>query len=235
MQALRVEAPQDEEDAVSVVGCGRALLGEEIAIVDPDSLARLPADAIGEIWVRGPHIASGYFGNEEATRESFAGTIAGEPSAAWLRTGDLGFLDAQGELFIAGRSKDLIIVRGSNHYPQDIEHTVQAADACLRKGFGAAFAVMGNDGQERVVVVQEAERSRLHAIDIGEVVGNIREAVADEHGLSLHDVVLIRPGSIAKTTSGKIQRRLTRKLWQEGLLDRLGPDKSAERNLPGDR
>jgi acyl-CoA synthetase (AMP-forming)/AMP-acid ligase II len=130
-------------------------------------------------------------------------------------------MGADGEVFVTGRIKDLIIVRGVNHYPQDIEATVQAIDSRMRPGFGAAFANLDQSGQERVVIVQEVERSHRHNLDVGEIVGGIREAVADAHGLSVHEVVLVRPGSIPKTTSGKIQRRLTRTLWLNGELTHL--------------
>jgi acyl-CoA synthetase (AMP-forming)/AMP-acid ligase II len=218
MNAGRIDAASEDADGVAAIGCGRALVGEEIAIVDAESRGRLPRDRVGEIWVRGPNVAAGYWGNEAESRETFAAQIRDEPAAGWLRTGDLGFLDDTGELFVTGRIKDVIIVRGANHYPQDIEHTAQATAACLRAGFGAAFAVADAAGQERLVIVQEVERSRRHTLDIAEIAGGIREAVAEEHGLSVSEVVLVRPGSIPKTTSGKIQRRLTRTLWLNGEL-----------------
>jgi acyl-CoA synthetase (AMP-forming)/AMP-acid ligase II len=213
MNAGRIETPGDDADAFLIVGCGGALAGEEIAIVDPDTQTRLSCDRVGEIWARGGNVAGGYWGNDAASREKFAARIAGEGDADWLRTGDLGFVDAAGEVFVTGRIKDVIIVRGANHYPQDIEHTAQATAACLRAGFGAAFSVCDPGGQERLVIVQEVERSHRNKLDVDEIAGGIREAVAEEHGLSVSDVVLVRPGSIPKTTSGKIQRRLTRTLW----------------------
>jgi acyl-CoA synthetase (AMP-forming)/AMP-acid ligase II len=217
----RIEAPLDGADIFSIVGCGRALAGEEIAIVDPQTLTRLECDRVGEIWVRGANVAGGYWRQEETSRETFAGQIAGEGSGFWLRTGDLGFLDADGEMFVTGRIKDVIIVRGANHYPQDIEHTAQATASCLRAGFGAAFAVADLDGQERLVIVQEVERSQRRQLDIEGVVAGIREAVAEQHGLSVSEVVLVHPGSIPKTTSGKIQRRLTKARWINGEFDPL--------------
>jgi len=213
--SVLVSAAREWESPVS---CGPALAGEELAIVDPVGCTRLEAGQVGEIWVRGPNVAAGYWCNREASDETFGGMIAGEPDARWLRTGDLGHLDRAGVLFVAGRLKDLIIVRGINHYPQDIEDTVQAADPALRAGFGAAFSVPDADSLERVIVVQEVERSRRHALDVEEIVGTIREAVAEKHGLALHDVLLVDPGSIPRTTSGKIRRQLTRMMWQEGRL-----------------
>ncbi len=214
----------------AIVGCGQALNGESIAIVDPDTRMRLAPGQIGEIWVAGPNVAGGYWRNEAATAETFGAQIAGESGAAWLRTGDLGFVDAGGELFVTGRLKDLIIVRGVNHYPQDIEHTAQAAHPGLRAGFGAAFAVLDAAGGERVVLVQEIERSFRHNLDAAEAVADVREAVAETHELALHDVALVAPGTIPKTTSGKIQRRLIRQFWEEGRLERM--DALAKTALP---
>ena len=221
LQANRIEAASDASDEQTVVGCGRALFGEDIAIVDPEEYTRLPHDRVGEIWVRGNNVAGGYWRNEEASRHNFAAAIVDEPGTVWLRTGDLGFVDAQGELFVTGRIKDLIIVRGANHYPQDIEHTAQATAPYLRAGFGAAFSTMNATGEERVVIVQEIERSYRQKVDFDDVVGAIREAISEEHGLSVQDVVLVRPGAIPKTTSGKIQRRLTHALWRDGKLPTL--------------
>jgi acyl-CoA synthetase (AMP-forming)/AMP-acid ligase II len=220
MGALRIEAAVDDDaGAITVVGCGRALAGEDIAIVDPDTRERLVFGSIGEIWVRGTNVAEGYWKNQAESEATFGAEIAGQSGEPWLRTGDLGYLDLHGELYVTGRIKDLIIVRGVNHYPQDIEYTVQSVDACLRPGFGAAFAVTGPQGQDRVIVVQEVERVHRHRADLDEVVASMREVVADEHELAIHDIVLVMPGTIPKTTSGKIQRRLTRRLWEEGRLE----------------
>ncbi len=148
--------------------------------------------------------------------------IAGEDDgAAWLRTGDLGFLDAAGELFITGRIKDLIIIRGINHYPQDIEHTVQLSHPAFRENCGAAFSVPDDRGEETLVVVQEIERTERNRIDAAEMKGLIREGVTDQHELFARHIALIRPGSLPKTTSGKIQRSLTRRLWLEGHFEDL--------------
>lgn len=221
LQAGRIATARPDSDAVTIVGCGKALEREQIAIVDPKTRRRLAADCIGEIWVRGPHVAGGYWRNAVASDETFAGQIDGETGAAWLRTGDLGFMNSDGELFVTGRIKDLIIVRGANHYPQDIEHTAQAADPCLRAGYGAAFAALTSSGDERVVIVQEVERSHRARIDVTAVAEQIREAVVEEHGLAVLDVVLLEPGTIPKTTSGKIRRRVAKQLWETGELARV--------------
>jgi acyl-CoA synthetase (AMP-forming)/AMP-acid ligase II len=217
----RAAPARDDADAQTVVGCGRALAAERIAIVDADSLERLAAGDIGEIWVAGPNVACGYWRNAEASAAAFRAEIAGEEGASWLRTGDLGFTDDRGELFITGRIKEIVIVRGANHYPQDIEHTVQGCHPGLRRHGGAAFTVSEDGESERLVVVQEVERTFRHRIVVDEIVGRIREAVVSEHEIVPHRIALLRPGALPKTTSGKIQRALSRQLWLEGSLDRL--------------
>jgi acyl-CoA synthetase (AMP-forming)/AMP-acid ligase II len=226
LQRSVVAAPKNGADAQVLVGCGRALVGEEIAIVDPDSRRRRPADAIGEIWVRGANVAAGYWQNPAATVETFAATIAGESGDHWLRTGDLGFLDVAGEIYITGRIKDVIIIYGNNHYPQDIEATMQSAHPALRQNCGVAFSYVDHRGVEKLVLVQEVERTQRHQISAGEIEKRIREAVNNEHDIAVHEIVLIRPGSIPKTTSGKIQRRLTQQLWHERALDVMSPIES---------
>ena len=141
-------------------------------------------------------------------------SINGDP-ACWLRTGDLAFLDDAGELYITGRIKELVIIRGINHYPQDIERTVQNVDPALRNNGGAVFSVSDENGDETLAVVQEVERVYRRSIDIADMVGRIREAVANEHDVFARHVVLIRPGALPKTTSGKIQRGVARQLWLE--------------------
>ncbi|SHK01734.1 Acyl-CoA synthetase (AMP-forming)/AMP-acid ligase II [Bradyrhizobium lablabi] len=222
LQAHAVRAPVDESDIQTLVGCGRALTGERIAIVDPDDCVRLPSGQVGEIWVDGPNVARFYWRNTEASKTNLNAQIAGEgDGASWLRTGDLGFLDEAGELFITGRIKDLVIVRGINHYPQDIEHTVQALHPALRENCGAVFSVTDDEGEEILVVVQEIERTERNRIDPVEMTGLIREGVAEQHELFARHIVLIRQGNLPKTTSGKIQRSFTRRLWLEGRLDAM--------------
>jgi acyl-CoA synthetase (AMP-forming)/AMP-acid ligase II len=211
-QRHQVAAPASSDDAHRVVGCGRNIIGQRIAIVDPETRRRLEADRIGEVWVGGPHVCKGYWSNPDTTRSTFQARIEGEDEA-WLRTGDLGFMDEAGELFITGRIKDVIIVRGINYYPQDIENTVYDSHVALRRHCGAAFSVLTENNEEKVVLVQEVERTHRRDLEIEEIVGCIREAVANEHEIALDSIVLIRPGSIPKTTSGKIQRSLARQMW----------------------
>jgi acyl-CoA synthetase (AMP-forming)/AMP-acid ligase II len=222
LQAHAVGAPADDADIQTLVGCGRALVNEQIAIVDPESRARLLPDQVGEVWVNGANVARFYWQNPEATGAGLNARIAGEDDGAnWLRTGDLGFLDEEGELFITGRIKDLVIIRGINHYPQDIEHTVQTLHPALRQNCGAAFSVPDDHGEETLVIVQEVERTERNKIDLTEMTGIIREGVTDQHELFARHIVLIRPGTLPKTTSGKIQRSLTRRRWLEQSLDAL--------------
>jgi acyl-CoA synthetase (AMP-forming)/AMP-acid ligase II len=211
-QRHQIVAPTSRDDAHRVVGCGRNIIGQRLAIVDPETRRRLDADRIGEVWVGGPHVCKGYWSNPDATSSTFQARIDGEDEP-WLRTGDLGFIDDAGELFITGRIKDIIIVRGINYYPQDIENTVYDSHPALRRHCGAAFSVLTEDNEEKLVLVQEVERMHRRDLEIDEIIGCIREAVANEHEIALDSIVLIRPGSIPKTTSGKIQRSLAREMW----------------------
>jgi acyl-CoA synthetase (AMP-forming)/AMP-acid ligase II len=224
MQSHAVTAPVDPADIQLLVGCGRALVNERIAIVDPDRRTRLGSHQVGEIWVSGPNVARSYWKNPEATEAALNASIAGEDSARWLRTGDLGFVDESSELYVTGRIKDLIIVRGINHYPQDIERTVQAAHPALRPNCGAAFSVADESGEETLVIVQEIARTERNRIDPAEIKGLIRENVTEQHELFARHIALIKPGALPKTTSGKIQRGLARKLWLEGNFEDLAAE-----------
>jgi acyl-CoA synthetase (AMP-forming)/AMP-acid ligase II len=222
LQAHAVEAPIDQADVQTLVGCGRALVNERIAIIDPDSCVRLAADQVGEIWASGPNVARQYWRNADASMTNLSARIAGaDDGTNWLRTGDLGLLDESGELFITGRIKDLVIIRGINHYPQDIEHTVQALHPALRQNCGAAFSVPDERGEETLVIVQEIERTERNRIDPAEMKEIIREGVTDQHELFARHIVLIRPGALPKTTSGKIQRSRARTLWLERHFEDL--------------
>jgi acyl-CoA synthetase (AMP-forming)/AMP-acid ligase II len=218
LQRGEVAGPAGPDDQQSLVSCGRSVPGGDLAIVDPEARCRAAPCHIGEIWVSGPHMARGYWRNEAATTETFRAQITCSPGQNWLRTGDLGFIDKEGALFITGRSKDLIIIRGMNHYPQDIERTVQASHPALRRDCGAAFAITDDTGGEKLAVVQEVERTSLATLDVANVTARIREAVTRQHEIAPAVVALIRPAALPKTTSGKIQRNLTRRLWLEGAL-----------------
>jgi len=218
---MEVDAAELERNRVSpadggreLVSCGAAAGGQWVEIVDPESLQPCAPGRVGEIWVSGPSVARGYWEREEPTRQIFQARLAGG-SPPFLRTGDLGFFHG-GELFVTGRIKDLIILRGRNHYPQDIELTVEASHPALRPGCGAAFAV-AEEGEERLVVVHEVERRA--DVDPAIVAEAVRRAVAEEHEVAVHEVVLLRAGTIPKTTSGKIQRGACRGLYVSGGLE----------------
>jgi len=207
------------EGRYRLVGSGRSAPSQRVAIVDPETLRECPPDRVGEVWVAGPSVASGYWGRPEETTETFAGYEAGTGEGPFLRTGDLGFLD-RGELYVTGRLKDLVVIRGRNHYPQDIEQTAQRSHEGLRAGSCAAFGV-DEDGEERLVVVQEVSRHAAR-VDVEEVAESIRRAVAAEHGVQVHAVAVVRPGGVPKTTSGKVQRRASRARYLAGELPLVG-------------
>ena len=175
-----------------------------------------PAGQIGEIWVAGPNVAHGYWRKQDETLHVFGAYLADSGEGPFLRTGDLGFLDE--ELFVIGRIKELIIIRGRNHYPQDIELTVQDAHPALQPGAGAAFAVE-SDGEERLVIAQEVHAGFRKGLDVPQVLADIREAIARRHELEVHAVLLLKSGTIPKTTSGKIQRCACRAKYLAASLE----------------
>jgi 8-amino-7-oxononanoate synthase/acyl carrier protein len=196
-----------------VVGSGHILPEEQVLIVDPETRYELADDQVGEIWVSSPSVARGYWNKIGITEETF-GAHTASGAGPFLRTGDLGFFD-QGELFIAGRLKDMIIVRGVNRYPQDIEISVENSDDVLLHGGSAAFS-FDHKGSERMAVVAEVERKRKH--DWEETITRIRRQVTAQQEIPPDAIVLVRMGSIPKTSSGKIQRSACRKAFLEGDL-----------------
>ncbi len=225
----RFRAPDLERNRAVADDAGRALVssgratpppvGQEVAIVDPETRLPLAEGAVGEIWVAGPSVAQGYWSRPEPSEATFRAFIADGAGGErpFLRTGDLGFLSG-GELFVTGRAKDLIIIRGRNHYPQDIELTVESSHAALRPGCCAAFAVE-EGGEERLVIVQEVRREAARGADLSAALEAIRRGVAEEHEVQLQAVVLIRPASLPKTSSGKVRRSACRAAFLQGSLD----------------
>ncbi|MEW6737400.1 MAG: condensation domain-containing protein, partial [Acidobacteriota bacterium] len=246
-----VEALPAQPYAVKLIGCGQSPVNQQIVIVDSETATLCPSGQVGEIWVTGPAIAQGYWHRPEETAYAFQAYLADTGIGPFLRTGDLGFLK-NGELFITGRLKDLIIIRGRNHYPQDIEQTVEKSYRSLRPGCSAAFSI-NIDGEERLIVVAEVER-RYHTVrramienrqklesrttdrrqlklDPGfetdtqvplhpqAITWAIRSAIAEQHDLHAHTVVLVSAGSIPKTSSGKIQRHACREAFLTQTLD----------------
>jgi acyl-CoA synthetase (AMP-forming)/AMP-acid ligase II/acyl carrier protein len=212
-------APPADGDARMLVGSGHTMPGQRIIIVDPESLTLCSPDEIGEIWVSGPSVAQGYWNKPEETERTFRAYLADTGEGPFLRTGDLGFV-RDDELFVTGRLKDLIIIRGRNHYPQDIELTVEQSHVALQLGCGAAFSVDVAD-EERLVVVQELKRTCRKA-DTHKVIQAVRQAVAKVHGLQVYAVQLLRPMSIPRTSSGKVQRYLCRSGFLAGTLRVVG-------------
>ncbi|MEV4246125.1 fatty acyl-AMP ligase [Streptosporangium canum] len=205
--------PYTGEGRVSdLVSCG-VPTGQRVVIVSESGTAK-PDGEVGEIWVQGPNVARAYWRDRERSAEVFGNVLDGE-DGTWLRTGDLGVVH-EGELYITGRIKDLIIVDGRNHYPQDVEVTVQEADQAVRRDHVAAFAVPGEE-TERLVVVAERSR-RADGRDLAEVTANIRAAVAKNHDLRLHDFVLTEAGAVPRTSSGKIARRACVRAYLDGAF-----------------
>jgi acyl-CoA synthetase (AMP-forming)/AMP-acid ligase II len=219
---LVVAATVEQEGSRALVGCGQIWLDEEIAIADPQTLKRCEDNQVGEIWVSGGSVAQGYWQRPEQTEQIFQAYIkdtSANKSGPYLRTGDLGFLQ-NGELFVTGRLKDVIIIRGRNHYPQDIELTVEQSHQALKSGSGAAFSV-DIDGEEQLVIVQEVERTYLRNLNVDEVVEAIQTSVSQLHELQIHAILLLKTGSIPKTSSGKIQRHACRAGFLAGTLNAL--------------
>jgi acyl-CoA synthetase (AMP-forming)/AMP-acid ligase II len=212
-----VDVPREAPGARALVGCGMPRLEQRLAIVHPESLTRVPPGTVGEIWVAGPSVAQGYWNRPEETERTFRARLHGSGEGPFLRTGDLGFMQDD-QLFITGRLKEIIIIRGRNHYPQDIEATVQSVHPALRPACGAAFEI-DREGQARLVAVQEIDR-RSRDVDLARLAGDIREAVAERHDLQLYDVQFLEPGSLPKTSSGKVQRYACRAGYESGTLRR---------------
>ena len=208
-------APEGRAGTQSLVGCGRVSCGVRVVIADPETRTLCPPGTIGEIWISGPSVAQGYWQRAEDSAHVFGAFLADTGEGPFLRTGDLGFFE-QGELFIAGRLKDLIILAGRNIHPQDIEVVVEKSHPAVRASCCAAFTV-DLDGEERLVIAAEVGRSRGADGEAGngggglqEVVRAVRRGVAEELELQVHEVVLLAPKSIPKTSSGKLQRHACR-------------------------
>ena len=213
-----------------LVSCGQPPLHQAIAIVDPQTGRSCPTHQIGEIWVASSEsTAQGYWNRPDQTEKTFKATLADTGSGPFMRTGDLGFLH-QEQLFVTGRLKDLIIIRGRNHYPNDIELTVERSHPDLRAGCGAAFAVTLG-GTECLVVAHELERSALRHLKVDEIVTAIRRDISQHHELQVYAILLLKTGSIPKTSSGKIQRHACRTGFLDQQLDVVSAWQVAQDNL----
>ena len=240
-----VEVPADAPNAVAQVSAGVIAVDEWAVIVDPDSASELPDGQIGEIWLHGQNLGVGYWGKEEETNLTFRNILKSRVSQSraegapddglWVRTGDYGtYFD--GHLYIAGRIKDLVIIDGRNHYPQDLEYSAQEASRALRTGYVAAFSVPANqlpqavfenphaglkfdaeDTSEQLVIVAE-RAAGSHKLDYQPIADDIRAAVAVRHGVTVRDLLLVQAGTIPRTSSGKIGRRACRAAYLDGSL-----------------
>lgn len=233
-----VEACAEHQNARTLVSSGHTLHDTKIVIAHPESMTACAPDEVGEIWVSGPSVSRGYWNRPEDTERACRAYLKDTGEGPFLRTGDLGFLK-DGELFVTGRLKDLIIVNGRNLYPHDIELTVEKSHPALRPACCAAFSVDGT-GEEQLIIAAEVEpryrpavrnppdgQARAHsngriALDVEAVVRAIRRAVAEEHDVRVHTAVLLRAGRIPKTTSGKVQRHACQASFLKGTLERLG-------------
>lgn len=240
-----VEVDADSQSAVAQASAGKVGVSEWAVIVDAESATELPDGQIGEIWISGPNMGTGYWGKDEETRATFQNILKSRTSpthaegaaddATWVRTGDYGAFH-DGDLYITGRVKDLVIIDGRNHYPQDLEYSAQEASKALRTGFVAAFSVPANqlpaevfddthaglkfdaeDTSEQLVIVAE-RAAGAHKLELAPIVDDIRAAIAVRHGVTVRDVLLTSAGAIPRTSSGKIGRRACRAGYLDGSL-----------------
>lgn len=220
-----VAAKGKQEDAKPVVACGRAPADHRVVIVNPETKLPCSDGKVGEVWVSGPSVAAGYWNRPEESEAVFSAYMAESGEGPFLRTGDLGFL-MKGELFITGRIKDVIIINGRNLYPQDLEVTAHLSHPGLQPFGGAAFAVE-HDGQERLVIAQEVQREFLRT-DSAEMIAAIRQAIVRDYDVQAHAIVLLKPGQIPRTSSGKVRRSLCRTSLMSRELETVGVHPSLE-------
>jgi acyl-CoA synthetase (AMP-forming)/AMP-acid ligase II len=201
----------------ATVACGSPAPGTDVRIVDPESNRECEPGTPGEIWIRGPGVAAGYWNQPEATLATFGARLPGRDSGSFLRSGDIGVIRTDG-LHVTGRLKDVLIVRGIKHFPQDIEGTVERASPWLRAGCCAVFAVPGRQGDDVAVAAELDAPASLPAVSPEAVILDIREAVGAAHGIQVSAVALVAPGAIPKTTSGKLQRFACREGFLTGRM-----------------
>ena len=212
----RVKEAQNEEiNTHTFVGCGQGPPEQKILIVNPKTQKQCLPNQVGEVWIAGPSVAQGYWKRERETNAIFQACLFEAGDGPFLRTGDLGFMN-KGELYITGRLKDLIIIHGTNYYPQDIELAVAQCNSFLRMGFGAAFSAVVRDS-ERLIVVQEIERRAK--FDLDTLVDSVRKTIAENFGIQLYALLLIKSHTIPKTTSGKIQRNACKAAYESNRLN----------------
>lgn len=222
-QERRVARTNDQSVGRVLVGCGEPNWETEVAIVDPEGGQECQAGEVGEIWVNGRAVAAGYWKNEKATQSTFHGMISSEPDKRYLRTGDIGFIGDDSQLYICGRLKDLIICEGRNLHPEDIEYTILESTDRLKPQSCAVFSYDKDDQRQAMVAIIETDRDlkRCLAEQAKELRLTIGRSVTDAHGVGLSKIVFIPPATLKKTTSGKVQRSLMKNLYLNGELDIL--------------
>lgn len=220
-----VAAPANREDLKILVGCGHASADQQVVIVNPQSRRKCGDGQVGEIWMAGPSVAAGYWNRPEESAKMFCARLADTDEGPFLRTGDLGFL-MQGELFVTGRIKDLIIINGRNLYPQDLEVAAQASHPALQPFGGAAFSVE-HESQERLVIAQEVQREHLRG-DSAEMIAAIRQAILRNYEVQAYAIALLKPGQVPRTSSGKVRRSLCRTYLMSGELETIGVHPGSE-------
>ncbi|MGH3494307.1 MAG: AMP-binding protein, partial [Sciscionella sp.] len=215
-------AERGQAPSTTLVSCGRPTQ-QRVRVVDPELLRPLPDGQVGEVWVSGPNVARAYWGDNPRNAHTFGAVLSGEApqSASWLRTGDLGVFH-RGELYVTGRTKDLIIVDGRNHYPQDVEETVTRSHDVLRPHHTAAFAVTLPTGEGMVVLAERSRRVEPADIDVAGVEMAVRTAVSRDHAVGVHDFLLLEPGEVPRTSSGKVARSAARERYLASALLRCG-------------
>jgi acyl-CoA synthetase (AMP-forming)/AMP-acid ligase II len=206
----RAVAVREDGHPRTLVGCGTSPGCQSVRIVHPETGEELEEGHVGEIWVAGPCVAGGYWKREHESRATFDARVQGDRETPFLRTGDLGFLDGM-ELYVTGRIKDVLIIRGRNHYPQDIEATAENSHPALLPAGSVALLVPGAE-DERLVLVHEVRRQYVAAPDTIGIAAAVRRHVAREFGLQVAGLVLLKPGTLPRTTSGKIRRQECRRL-----------------------
>ncbi|MGF1490395.1 MAG: AMP-binding protein, partial [Prochloraceae cyanobacterium] len=209
------------EGTQALVGSGLCdRLDNKVIVVNPNSLTRCQTAEVGEIWISGSSVTSGYWNQPETTQKIFQAYLSDTGEGPFLRTGDLGFLK-DGELFVTGRIKDLIIIRGRNHYPQDLEVAAEKSHPSLQEGCAAAFTI-DREGDEQLVIAIEIQRTYLRKLNINEIARKIRQAISEEFHLQVYGVLLLKTATIPKTSSGKIQRRATCEKFLANELNLVG-------------
>ena len=211
----------DENDieAVTLVSSGKSMADHQLLIVNPETECPCESHQVGEIWLKGGSVSKGYWQNTEKNQSTFQAYLANTGEGPFLRTGDMGFID-EDQLFVTGRMKNMMIIRGMNIYPHDVEANVQRSHPSLSVGNGAAFTIEVNN-EEQLVIVQEVERTFRKKINPQEVISIIRKEIAIKHGLQVYALLLLMPGEVPKTSSGKVQHHICRDMFLEGTFNTL--------------